>query len=198
VSVDELLSCFGVTNGIADIDGILAQDPYPVMAEALYNRLKECGCTYTLQDIQKITVDAYHKNVCKGLIIPACEDIFSVVSELKNMGLKLAVVTTDDPYDTQKCLSQLGIDKLFDEIYTDDGVFPVKPDPYCIYDFCKKEGVSLEEVIMVGDTLNDVRFAKNGGIGFIGVAKDGKNREILLKETDNVVPDISYIIDMIK
>ena len=51
---------------------------------------------------------------------------------------------------------------------------------------------------MVGDTINDVNFAKNGSVKMIGVAKGEKNRERFLKQTEIVLPDISYILDYLK
>ena len=46
---------------------------------------------------------------------------------------------------------------------------------------------------MVGDTLTDMRFAKNAGIRAIGVAKNEKNRKILSTMTDTVVHDVSLV-----
>ena len=83
-------------------------------------------------------------------------------------------------------------------IYTDDGEMPAKPDPYCIYALCEKERISKTEIIMVGDTLTDTRFAKNGGIKVIGVAQNDENKRILEMEADVVIPDISYIFEVIE
>ena len=195
VSVEEALSYLDVRNGIADINGILAQDPYPVMGRALNTCFTKYGCRLTDGEMTELTVSAYHENVEKGIINPACGDILSVMVRLKNMGLKLAVVTTDDPYDTKKCLSALGIYDCFDEIYTDDGVMPPKPDPYCLDIFLKKYGLQKNEVIMIGDTLNDVNFARNGGIQVGGVAKNSNNRKILEAKADFVMTDVSEIFD---
>ncbi len=46
---------------------------------------------------------------------------------------------------------------------------------------------------MAGDTKTDIEFAKNAGIKVVCVAKSEENKQILLKETDNVVKDISCI-----
>ena len=107
-------------------------------------------------------------------------------------------MTTDDPYDTEKCLKSLGVYDLFDEIYTDDGLLPPKPDPYCGNAFCEKYGLDKAQVVMVGDTLNDVRFANNLGIKVFCVAKSAKNRRILEEYADLVMQDISCIFDYLK
>lgn len=192
---EDVLRCLDVEDGIADINGILAQDPFPVMGKAINDCLKKYGCTYTDEQMTEITVKAYHGNIDKGIVNPACDNIVGVMKRLKEMGLKLAVVTTDDPYDTKKCLCRLGIYDFFDEIYTDDGVLPPKPDPFCLNSFCERYGLLKSEIIMIGDTMNDVRFARNGGITVGGVAKNKNNRDILERNADFVMDNISCVFD---
>ena len=57
-----------------------------------------------------------------------------------------------------------------DRIYTDDGKGHPKPDPYFIQEIIKKYGMKKEELVMAGDTVTDMEFARNGGIKAIGVA----------------------------
>jgi hypothetical protein len=64
---------------------------------------------------------------------------------------------------TEDCLHRLGITSYFTDIYTDDGTHPNKPDPYCIFALQEKYGLSSEEIVMVGDTIKDMQFARNGG-----------------------------------
>ena len=78
-------------------------------------------------------------------------------------------------------------------IYTDDGTIPTKPDSACAEDFCRRFDLEKERILMVGDTLTDVAFAKNAGISMIAVAKRKENRDLLLKHTDVVLPDVSYL-----
>ncbi len=195
---EEILSALGVKNKVTDINGVLCKGTYAQMGQAIYRGLKKYGCDITEEEAIRLTVEAYHHNSEAGIVKPVCKDIFGVLSRLKGHGIKLAVVTTDDAFVTKKCLEALGIDALFDAVYTDDGKYPAKPDAYCINDFCEKEGFSKSEVIMVGDTLTDVRFARNGGIKVIGVAKSDDNRRILEQEADVVIPDISYIFEVIE
>lgn len=195
---EKILSALGVKNNITDINGVLCRGTYSQMAQEIYNVLIKHGCDCTLNEIEKMTIDAYHRNSDKGIVKATCDNICDVLTELKDMGLKLAVVTTDDPFVTQKCLQLLNIDKFFDVVYTDDGKLPTKPDPYCIHDLCKRYGMTTSQVIMVGDTMTDMNFAKNGGIKAIGVAKNENNKAILKNHAYTVIPDISYIFDVLK
>ena len=131
VTAEEAIVCLDVTDGVADINGILAQDPFPVMGAAINAYLKKFGCRLTDGEMTELTVKAYHDNVVKGIVTPTCKDLPAVLGRLKDMGLRLALITTDDPYDTKSCLTRLGVYDMFDEIYTDDGIFPPKPDPFC-------------------------------------------------------------------
>lgn len=198
IPVEEILSALGVKNNITDINGILCHGTYAQMAQVIYDILKKYGCDCTLDEIEKLTIETYHKNADKGIVKGTCDNICDVFVKLKNMGLKLAVVTTDAPVVTQKCLKLLEIDKFFDIVYTDDGKLPTKPDPYCIHDLCKRYALSPSDIVMVGDTMTDMNFAQNGGIKAIGVAKNKNNKTILEKHAYAVVPDISYIFDVIK
>ena len=58
-------------------------------------------------------------------------------------------------------------------------------------------GIDKENIVMVGDTMTDVNFAKNAGITVIGVGSCEKNRERLLGKADFVIPDISHIFGII-
>ena len=197
VTREAVLKSLDVENGIANINGILAQAPFPVMGRAIRDCLLGGGCTLTESEITATTIDAYHGNTDKGVVSPACEDIEGVLKGLKQKGMRLAVITTDDPVDTEFCLNKLGVYGLFDEIYTDDGVLPPKPDPFCLKLFAEKYGLEKDEILMVGDTLNDVRFAENSGIRVVGVAKALQNRAILEEHIDVVVDDISFIPDIV-
>lgn len=191
--IEQVLESLDVKGGVADINGILAQDPFPVMGRAINRCLEKYGVILSDEEATKLTVEAYHKNIDNGIVSPACKDLAEVMKRLKSIGVILAVATTDDPYDTELCLKKLGVFEYFDEIYTDDGKLPPKPDPYCIDALCKKYGFDKNEVVMVGDTLNDVRFADNGGIDVIGVAKNKTNQKILSENITNVMDDVSQI-----
>lgn len=196
-AVGELLSALGVGNGATDITGALCCGTYKDMGQALYGVLKERGGNWTLEEITRRTEEAYHRHISDGIIRPDCAGAVETLRKLKTRGIKLAVVTTDQAAATQQCLQALGMTELFDAVYTDDGHYPAKPDPYCALDFCRREGLQAEEAVMVGDTLTDMRFARNAGIRAIGIAKTERNREILSAWTDAVVRDISRLLEVL-
>lgn len=198
VPTDEILAVLGVEDGVTGIKGSLCCGTYKQMGEEIHDVLKRYGCQSAIDEVTRLMIQGYHKNYDKAIIKPTCDNICEVLAGLKSCGIRLVVVTTDEPLGTQKCLQRLGIDGYIDRVYTDDGYFRTKPDPHCIFDILEKECVDKSEVVMVGDTLTDITFARNGGIKAIGVAKNEKNREILAGQTDKVMPDISYIFEVLE
>jgi HAD superfamily hydrolase (TIGR01549 family) len=168
------------------------------MGNAIHGVLSKHGCDLSREQVTEITVKAYHDNFGLGKVKPTCENLDAMLKSLKDMGIILAVVTTDDSYFTEKCLAELGIREYFDILLCDDGKYPHKPDPYAIELIKKKYGVSSNEILMVGDTVTDMMFAKAGGVDAIGVGKTAEARKILGEYTDRTFPDVSYVTGAIK
>lgn len=191
---EELLLAIGVKNGISDMDGLLCKGTYEQIALAFCEVLKKYGCDFPEGDFVRMVIDAYNSNADSGEVKPTCANLKEVLISLKERDIKLAVVTTDNPEVTHKCLSKLEIEDLFYKIYTDDGKTPVKPEPYCVFDFSELTGIKKDEIIMVGDTMTDVFFARNAGISVIGVGAAEEQRERLRPYADYVIPDVSHIL----
>ena len=191
--MEEILEAFGVHNGVTDVDAVLCKGTYRQMGEIVYKILSRLGCSVGCDEMVKLVVDAYNRNADAGEVKPTCPCLGEVLRGLKAQGKKLAVVTTDNHPITKICLERLGIADLFDVIYADDGKTPSKPDPYCVVAFCKETGVEKDRVLMVGDTLTDIRFAKNAGIPSVGIAKTPRGRELLEPHADAVIPDPSLL-----
>lgn len=197
IEIDEFLKAFGVENGVTDIDGILCKGTYEEMGEAMHGVLKKHGCSITPEAVTKMMLEAYGKNSPSGEVKPTCENIREVLLKLKE-GRRLIVVTTDNPEITKLCLEKLCVLDLFDEIFADDGKTPAKPNPACLNEYCEKNGIAKENVLMVGDTMTDVKFAKNAGVDVIAVGKTERMRKKILPFADRVVPDISYVLKEIE
>ena len=198
VSTDEILTALGVENGVTRIDGVLCWGTYGQLADAIAKCLESHGYDAKSHDLATATREAYNLAGDKGEVKATCEDIIGTLTELKKRGIILAVVTADGPEMTKKCLDDLKITELFDRIYTDDGIHPPKPDPYCINNICEEFNIKKNDVIMVGDTLTDVNFAKNGGVKMVAVAKSQSNKELLLAHTDIVLNNVSELINIIE
>ena len=193
--LDEILLRLGVKDGVTDVDGILCSGTYEQMGDVAYEVITASSCAADCEKIIEMTIEEHKKCAPLGLVRPTCEGLKEALSKLKAAGLRLAVVTTDTKEITEICLDALGITELFDEIYCDDGIHPTKPDPYYALEFSKKYGISTEQMAMVGDTLTDMRFAKNSGLLAIGVSKSEEGRLRLAPLADKVICKISELCD---
>lgn len=100
-----------------------------------------------------------------GHVIPRFGEDFALwFSRWKAQGLLLGLVSSDREEICRYCLEQLCILQDFDALYTDGQGYPPKPDPSMGTAFLERTSLSAEEVVFVGDSANDMRFAKNAGI----------------------------------
>ena len=195
--LSEVLEAFGVRDGATDINGVLCKGTYEEMGTIVYNILQKHGCERSREDIVTRVISYYNASADAGEVKPTTEGLADILRGFRAEGKRLAVVTTDNAHITKKCLAALGIEELFDRIYTDDGEYPTKPDPACVYNFCELVGVQKDGVVMVGDTMTDVNFAKNAGITSIALARTEAQRELLLPKADVVISDISELVGLV-
>jgi phosphoglycolate phosphatase len=194
----EILTAFGVRDGVTDINGVLCKGTYAEMGEIVFDILAAHGCTALQGEVVKAVEDAYSRNAAAGDVKPTCPNLAETLAGLKEQGLRLAVVTTDNEPITRHCLTGLGILEYFDVIFTDDGHTPTKPDPFCAGEFCRLYGLEKSRVMMVGDTMTDVRFAKNGGITAVSLAPAPEKKALLAPHTDVIINAISELTELVK
>ncbi len=191
----EMLNSIGVYAGI---QGVLCSGTYEQIADKFYEVLSDNDIRIDKKELYAVISQAFHNSIKYGEIVPTCDNIKEVFAELKKSGRIIALVTTDDEYVTKECLERLDIYNFFDVIYSDDGIHPSKPNPYYISKLCADTGLAVGELIMVGDTMTDMKFAENGGIMSIGVAKKEKDREVIMKSADYVIDDISKLNSILR
>jgi len=197
IPLEEIFSSIGIENGTTDMDGLLCKGTYEQMALVINAVLKKHGCYVSDEEIVKIVINAYNLYADSGEVKPTCANLKEVLGKLIDRGIKLAIVTTDNAEITQICLKKLGIENMFCKVYSDDGKTPPKPDPYCAYAFSELIGAEKDEIIMVGDTMTDVKFARNAGISVFAVGATEEKRERLRPYADFVASDISHIFEYI-
>lgn len=186
----EIGESIGIFNDTVDPKGVLCGGTYAQFAEAVTEVLNKFGFNAYID--RKEVEQAVSDNTDKGVILPACENLRAKLEKACEQAA-LFVATTDDRVITEFCLKKLGISDLFDGIYCDDNGIPHKPDPFAANEIAKKIGAAKNEIIMIGDTNTDKRFADNAGIGFVFVGSD-----LLLKEkAEFSAEDVGKATDLI-
>jgi len=112
-----------------------------------------------------------------GNIVPKA-DFASVLRRLKNQGIIIGVATSDEHDPTMRCLRSLHIEQYIDVVLSADCALRSKPSPDMAREFCRRCGLLPSEVIMVGDSANDMLFAKNSGLKGIWFANGSDTRSL--------------------
>lgn len=130
----------------------------------------------------------------EGEIVPLGE-VLRTFQRLKGAGLLIAVATGDDRKPTIETLEALGITALVDAIVCGDDDWPEKPDPAVLQGIARELGIDPGQMLMVGDTVNDMLAGRNAGVaGCIGITGSIGNPTQLAEYADVLLERIDQII----
>jgi phosphoglycolate phosphatase len=106
----------------------------------------------------------------------------------------IKIVYTNKPYlITGKICKKTGISDTINEIISPEVYKVKKPDPLPVFKTAKKYNVSLNEILLVGDSMYDIKCSKNAGIKNCIVRygysnpDDIKNADILIDKFDEIL-----------
>lgn len=98
------------------------------------------------------------------------EGMHSLLSELRCLGVKVAVASNKFQHGTDRLVAKFFGDIDFVAIEGNREGTPLKPDPQIVHNILKIADVKPERAIMVGDSGIDIRTAQAAGIESVGVA----------------------------
>ena len=189
--VPAVLEKWGVFGGAAEPGGVLCGGTNAQIARAAQEVF--CARGYGGEVSASAAEAAFARNLSRGELLPTTPRLGELLRGLKEEGYALFVVTSDSPASAEKCLRGLGISDLFDAVYADGDGIPPKPDPQRVGILCGAYGIDRSALCMVGDTPVDMRFARNGGIAAVGLARSEGARRLLSPLADAVVSDLSLL-----
>jgi len=88
---------------------------------------------------------------------------------MRDAGLKLSVVTNKPIGFALPLLADTGLAQYFDLVVGGDTVARKKPDPMPMLHVCAQLGIAPEQVVAIGDSLNDVLAARAAGMAVLAV-----------------------------
>lgn len=103
------------------------------------------------------------------------------LEKIKSMGIKLAVLSNKPHVQTQKVISNLFGDELFDWVQGQQEGIEKKPDPSGALAIAKAFGVKTEECMYVGDTNVDMMTGNRAGMFTVGVLWGFRERKELIE-----------------
>lgn len=114
-------------------------------------------------------------------LVEEFDDVVEVLTELKNAGIRLAVVSTKRHAALMRGLNLLGIATLFETIIGNEDVENTKPHPEPVLLALDRLNLEKKDVIMIGDNYHDIEGGQNAGVHTAGVAWSLKGEEFLNK-----------------
>ncbi len=129
------------------------------------------------EDVKKDYYNFYLKNHEMADLYPGIKEILEF---LKQKGIILSIFTGKGKQAATITLKELNIYDYFDLIVTGDDVKEHKPSAEGINLFLQKFNLDKDEVIMVGDSIVDVKASRGSGIKIASVLWDSLSKEKVL------------------
>ena len=171
-----------------DFKGLLAvapeSDEIIVTASLLYqitkypwHRCKELAASIFKESDEELCIEkAFHP----------IQGAANCISSLQSEGIYTGILTSDNKLRTKKCIALLDVPPLH-FLLTPEDVTCGKPNPEMIIKTCTQLGIGTNELVMIGDTVVDVKMAKEAGSIAVGIA----NHEHAIEE---LTPYADFII----
>lgn len=159
------------------------QEFFSNSGDSLPNIFRKMGIPLEIVDIyRKVSIEGRSK-------IKLHQGMKELLSDLKEQNISCALCTGKDRERTIMILKDLKIYRCFDEIVCSDDVENPKPHPQSLKVLMEKFQVAKEEMLMVGDAVNDIKCAKNAGVVSVGVTWGDVPREMLLQAHPDFMAD---------
>lgn len=189
------LNTIGVYENQIDPNGALAWKTYSEIAMELKPKLesmKEGICIDAKKLGEKLDEFFEEEILGEDNQLEQVADLLFLMDTLKKRNVKIGVATTDTYKSTISCLEKLEILPYFSFFCMDQMPIPMPPKPSgrIISQAAKYWEVSPDEILVVGDSPNDMKLAHNGGAIAVGVLS-GVSKKINLK------PISDYLIDSV-
>ncbi|AIL71859.1 phosphoglycolate phosphatase [Vibrio vulnificus] len=120
------------------------------------------------------------------------------LKELHQAGFTLALVTNKPSKFVPDVLQQHGIADYFVDVLGGDSFLEKKPNPIALNWLMEKHQIQPTEMLMVGDSKNDILAAKNAGCASFGLTYGYNHGEpIAASEPDFVADSLAQLLDVV-
>ena len=191
ISIEQMIELLGIVRGEIVPNSVIASGTvedmldeigkyFPIDKIALYDEV--------LQDFRNYLL------AHPDMIVPI-GDVAFLISELKNKGIKVGVVTNDSYVPTKTIFEILKVWYLFDFVGTPDD-YAAKPVEDSLIGASQQLGVPLNEIFYVGDSYLDMDYAKHCG-GGIAVLTSGSDVQIMKEQSVLVLDSVEQLLDFV-
>ena len=117
----------------------------------------------------------------------------STLTVLDKQNIIMGVATNDSEINARNHLAAIEIDHFFPFVAGYDSGFGSKPEPGMVNAFSSKHEFEPHEIIMVGDSINDLLAGRNAGAIAVAVTSGLAEARELEPFADHVLNDISLL-----
>ena len=145
----------------------------------LVNAIRKVFPDLTLMQYERLleaVQQSLHSRHSEVYLIPGA---FDIVQNLYDAGVSLAIATNKGHQSLQRALQLSGLDHFF-TVTRSASQAPPKPCPQMLTEILEETGVSIDEAVMVGDSVTDIEMAESLGMDAIGVNFYHKHSDALL------------------
>lgn len=121
-----------------------------------------------------------HNHLEHDNYVEAFPKVAETLKALKDMEIKLGIVSTKMAKGVHMGLAHTGITDFFDSIITFDDVANPKPHPEPVFKAIQELDADVHSTLMVGDNFHDIVAGQNAGVQTAAVAWSQKGRDHLL------------------
>jgi len=114
----------------------------------------------------------------------------AVLTELRQGGYRLGIMTNDADANTRAQMQRLGIADLVDFVAGYDSGFGQKPDAAPVLAFAASAGVAPGDIAVVGDSPHDLIAARAAGAVALGVLSGPNGADVLAPHADALIPSV--------
>ncbi|MEM3437098.1 MAG: HAD family hydrolase [Nitrososphaerales archaeon] len=160
---------------------------------SMLKMIKEHTDAKTFSDLEKSLWEILEKIELKAANKTETQpNVIQTLTEIKKLGLKLAIVTNNGSKATSIVTKKFGLNNFFDVIITREDSSELKPDGGGIKRAMEILGINAKEAIYVGDGIIDILAAKEANVVSIAVPTGISS----IKNLVEAEPD--YLIDSLK
>lgn len=139
-----------------------------------------------LQDVYNEYKKIFEKDCTRGVVF--FKDIDILLQNLKDKGIKLAILSNKPHERTIDVVNKIFGDNLFDMVLGCKDEETKKPNPYGALLICERFNIEPKDCVYIGDTDTDIKTGKNAGMYTIGVTWGFRDeKELIENNADNIV-----------
>lgn len=117
------------------------------------------------------------------------DGITEVLEEIYSRGVKMAILSNKPEHLTRLCVDRNFDSSMFEAVFGQKEGREVKPHPQGALEIADVFGLAPNEIVIIGDSKNDILTAKNGSFASIGVSWGFRDREELLESGADAIVD---------